>query len=438
MPTDWNDTDSRKQFYIRARNEGWSDDEIITYSKKKRASLAGQTLQKESAFKLQQSRPILSAGAADVLPPGKYQEVLPYILNAPGQAMKEGIDKLQAMGEGTEGPSLKGAVARTAAVALAPKAVSLAARGLSKSVGIGAEAFQRITRSSPVEAAKILYGKLAKGEAGQLGSTIATKTGAALNRMQPSALAKDAYVEGLNAQGKAIPVEGLAQAFKNAIPEEATFGSDVLKQARTRLDELGDELLSKRVDGKIGIGDFVTFKDNIKQQLLKATNPVLRQRLGALAAQADDYISQTLGPAVGNQIKTLEAATANRLNVLRKVNRFFRINPEKAAEKVVKSEEMMRAVRELGEQTGIDYADDLTALAAKKTLHPTERSRIAELMTRLAGSSVLAHFNGPVGFMAFIATSPGARRQAAKLSMLLSTTEAPQAAAAAAANATSE
>jgi len=437
MPTDWNDRDSIKQFMIESHNQGIPDDAVDAYIAKRKASMAGKTLQAHGAGRSFDKEKGLD-NMLNIIPhpPQNVVNALPYALGAPGQAMKEGIDYLQAE-KPEDRPTWYGAAARVGGMAVAPAVVGGVTRALGKSVGMAGPAMTRVMNSGPMQAAKILnpFAKEVPAEAEQLGTTIATKTGQALKTMQPSAEAKDAFVAGLNKAGGAINVEKLAEKFMGAVDETAQFGSDTAKQAATRLQQLGDELLSKRVEGKIGIGDFVAFKENIKQQLFNSSNGILRQKLGQLAADADNHIVQEMGPAVGNHIKALEAATSNRLKVLRNVNRFFRTSPEAAIKRAASNDTIMRMLHELGAQTGIDYADEVATLAAKKSLNAVEKSRGVELMTRLTGSGILAAYQGgPAALMAFMATSPGARRTAAKLGMLLATTSIPQLGAAAIAN----
>jgi hypothetical protein len=283
-----------------------------------------------------------------------------------------------------------------------------------------------------------MYGKMAQGAEEQLGTTIATKTGERLAQQQGSALAKDAFVDNLNGLGKTVRVEKLAQSLQEAIPEAETFGSDVMKQARERLVQLGDELLSKRQNGAVGIGDFMTFKDNLGQQLFKISNPRLRQKLGAMVAEANDTLIQDLGPAAANHIRVLETATANRLGVLRKVNKLFKTNPEKVIQKAASSEKIMRAMNELDGQFGTNFAEEIGALAAKKAFTPHDMPfvyRALDRITRIAGSSAVGFAEGgPAGLLTYLASSPPMRRQAAKLGLLLSTTALPQVGAAAGAN----
>lgn len=441
MPVDWNNRNEVEQALIKARNSGVSDEDFMAYAREKRASLAGKTLQaqqpKESAFSLTQSRPVLSAGGADVLPPGRYQEALPYVLGAPGQAMKEGIDYLAAETP-EQRPTLQGAAARVGAVALAPKVLSGAAKLVGRTAGFAPAAMERVTQSGFGQAAKTLYGKLAPGAEEQLGTEIGTAASKRLSGMQGSALAKDAFVANLDEQGSRIPVEKLASKMQEAITEAETFGGDIAKQARGRLGELADELLSKRQNGTLGLGEYMQFKENLSKQLLKATNPILRQRLGALGQAMDDELVQTLGPGAANHIKTLEIATANRLKLLRNVTRLFKTDPEKVIQRAAGSDRIMRMLNEFEGQFGGSAADDVAKLAAQKSFTPAQRPALVKAvdhLARIGGSlGIGAMEGGPAGFLTYLATSPGMRRQAAKLGLLLSTTSIPQVAATAVTN----
>lgn len=441
MPVDWNDRAQVEQALIKARNAGVSDEDFAAYAKEKRASLAGTTLQKakrETAFDINQSRPILSAGQADVIPPGQYQkEALPYILGAPGQALKELGDYLTAE-KPEDRPSLQGAALRVGAQVAAPKAVEYGGRLLGKTVGFAGPAVQRALASTG-QAMRTMYGKVAQGAEEQLGTEIATQAGKRLQGLQGSALAKDAFISNLDEQGNRIPVEKLASKMQEAVTEASTFGGDMAKQARGRLGELADELLSKRQNGTLGLGEYMAFKENLGKQLMKATNPILRQRLGSIGQAMDEELIQTLGPGAANHIKVLEQATANRLSLLRKTVKVFKANPGAVIRNAAKNDTIMRMLNELEGQFGMTAADDTAMLAAKKTFHPKDMpivNRLLDKIVRIGASGAIGiEAGGPAAFLTYLATSPAMRRQAAKLGLLLSTTSIPQMATAAVTNA---
>lgn len=438
MPFDPNDRDSVNQFAIKARNEGHSDEEIIDYIKKQRLSSAGTTLQsgrfgthpeRETSPAPRIISPIQTPEEAVKEFSGGAGQALPALFGAPGQAVKEGVDyaMAQAAGHPELAPTALGAGTRIAAQVVVPKAIGLVAQGIGKTVGFAGPAMQRVLASSPAQAIKTLYGKVTPGMAEQAGTEVATGTGKMLRALQPSALAKDAYVEGLNSQGIKIPVQGLLDKIRNSIPEASTVGSDMVSQARNTLLRMADDAEGLAQNGAMGIGDFVTFKENIGRQLFKSANPVLRGALKDLSSMADEHIAQEAGPAVANHIGALEQATSNRLAVLRKVNKLFSRDPQGAVAKYMKSEPLQRAMNELDAQTGSSHAEELAQLAAKKSFSPQDRSLIADRLTRLAASTMVGHeIGGASGVMTYLLTSPAVRSQAAKLGLLLSTTSVPR------------
>lgn len=439
MPIDWNNRDEVEQALLKARNAGVSDEDFAAYAKEKRASMAGTTLQKFGA-RAQAELPVIT----NIRPISPIQtpreavsesststEAFPYLFGAPGQAVKEGIDAAMAHAAGMPelSPTIPGAAARVGTIALAPKVLQGAAYGLGKLGGFAGPAMNRVMASDTGQAVKLLYGRVTSALKNQVGTEIATTAAAQKGSLQATALAKDAFIEGLDKGGKQVNTLPLINALKEAIPEEATKGSNVVAQARNQLLAKAEDLASlTNENGQAGLGSFMTFRDNFGTDLYKATNPTLRSKLVQMKQLMDSHLMGELGPADMNHIGALETATSNRLQIIRRVYSLFSKNAEGAVKRAMGNDAMQRALGEFSAQTGEDVLTPLQELAAKQSFNSAERQSASSILTRVAGSSAIGYgfHSGPAGFLTYLLTSPSTARQAAKLGLLLSTTSIPR------------
>lgn len=310
----------------------------------------------QSPYSLQQSQPILSAGAADVLPPMQYQKALPYMFGAPGQAAKEGLDYL---GAGTpegpkEPPTALGAATRVGTMMAIPWALKAGGRAVAPLVEKAAPMLSEIA-------------PIAKETFSKVGSAIKTVTQKGLTELTASRAAKDAMLADLESQGYNLPTGPLLYQLKNKF----------VPFAKTEMEGLINEI--QKAAGNTGYITLPKLQMIVREGWKDANSAAAKQAMKAFnnefKEQVSSYISKSQ-PQLAQKFLELTEETGSRLRTYEKLAKAIGMNTKtgeggknaiNAAKHLMYDDKARLALKEVDRVAGTNFSEQLDKLVAHET-----------------------------------------------------------------------
>lgn len=457
MAFDPNNRASVDQFTLRARNEGHSDEEIIEYIRKQRASQAGKTLQSrqqvpESTWKtalgsILGSNPsyvgnVMTPAGRNLYEGVMLPQVAGSVVGGPvGAGVGAGIGSVVADVRGKqlsppeEQPSLGGSAFRAALNTAVPMVGGMIANKMAVATGPGgAGVAEPALREVPE--------KVGKGPAIAVGQALKEAVRAVRGKMQPEWYQKQALLKQmesdptLNQAANRIDIRGLIEKMRSYFPAGKATGDTGEDAARAYLTKKADELAAEagpQLEMPLSrVNEFIGSLGRMgwRESGASVTRTAAKFLRNDFKAAEEAFITRVHGPEAAAKIKSLNEAISTRLAAADDVRSFFTKAPSGMVNAIRDNPDMADAVEAFDAKMGTSFAKDSMAYhdavarvsklreeikagnrSAMQAYKEAVRAADAAKQKAMFGAKILSHAAGAVGgyFMGETLGLPGSR-----------------------------